>query len=68
MFFAAGRGPQIIKDPNIQHLRQQVADRLWSIVQDEESNLPPDKHAIQFVSFEDALKELAEMDKKSQRS
>lgn len=57
MLFAAGRGPEITKDPNIQRLRQSVADQLWDIIKDEETSAP-DPNAVQFVSFEDALREL----------
>lgn len=56
MFFVGNRGPVIEKDPNIQQLRQNVADRLWDIVKEEPVVTPKDE--ITFVSFEDALKEL----------
>ena len=51
-------GPTIQKDPNIQRLRQDVADRLWDIVKEQESNtITLDE--IKFVSYEEAIKELA---------
>ena len=56
MFFASNRGPTIEKDPVIQQLRQDVATRMWDIIKDED--IVPQKDEIQFVSFEDALKEL----------
>ena len=56
MFFAGNRGPTIEKDPVIQQLRQDVANRMWDIIKDEDT--VPQKDEIQFVSFEDALKEL----------
>jgi hypothetical protein len=56
MFFASNRGPTIEKDPVIQQLRQDVANRMWDIIKDEDT--VPQKDEIQFVSFEDALKEL----------
>lgn len=56
MFFAGNRGPIIEKDPTIQQLRQDVATRMWDIIKDED--IVPQKDEIQFVSFEDALKEL----------
>ena len=50
-------GPIIEKDPNIQKLRQEVANRMWDVIKDEE---PVDvKNEIAFVSFEEALRELA---------
>ena len=51
------------KDPVIQKMRQDVANQIWDIIKDEEPVAPP-KEEIKFVSFEDALKELAEMNKK----
>ena len=56
MFFVGNRGPIIEKDPNIQQLKQSVADRLWDIVKEEPAVISKDE--IKFVSFEDALKEL----------
>lgn len=56
MFFASNRGPTIEKDPVIQQLRQDVTNRMWDIIKDEDT--VPQKDEIQFVSFEDALKEL----------
>lgn len=56
MFFVNNRGPVIEKDPNIQQLKQSVADRLWDIVKEEPAAMSKDE--IKFVSFEDALKEL----------
>lgn len=57
MFFYGSNGPVIEKDPNIQMLRQNVANQLWDIVKDQEDVLQKTDE-IKFVSFEDALKEL----------
>lgn len=60
MFYVGSNGPVIEKDPEIQKLRQNVADRLWDIVQEEAPFVvAPDE--IKFISYEDALKELATM-------
>lgn len=58
MFYVGTNGPVIEKDPNIQKLRQDVANQLWDIVKEYES-VEPSKEEIKFVSFEDALRELA---------
>ena len=49
-------GPIIEKDPIIQQLRQNVANQMWDIIKDQDVVVQKDE--IQFVSFEDALKEL----------
>jgi hypothetical protein len=56
MFYFGNQGPIIEKDLNIQQLKQNVADRLWNIVKEEE--IFAQKGEIKFISFEDALKEL----------
>ena len=56
MFFVGNQGPIIEKDPVIQQLRQDVANRMWDIIKSEDVVVQKDE--IQFVSFEDALKEL----------
>jgi hypothetical protein len=56
MFFVGNQGPVIERDPNIQQLKQSVADRLWDIIKEEPAVVLKDE--IKFVSFEDALKEL----------
>jgi hypothetical protein len=56
MFFAGNMGPIIEKDPIIQQLRQNVANQMWDIIKDQDVVVQKDE--IQFVSFEDALKEL----------
>ena len=56
MFFVGNQGPIIEKDPAIQQLRQDVANRMWDIIKSED--VVAQKDEIQFVSFEDALKEL----------
>lgn len=56
MFFDGNMGPVIEKDPIIQQLRQTVANQMWDIIKDQDVVVQKDE--IQFVSFEDALKEL----------
>ena len=63
MFSFGSNAVEFEKDPTIQKLRQDVANQMWNIIKDEEPAAPP-KEEIKFVSFEDALKELAEMKKK----
>lgn len=58
MLYVGSNSPIIEKDPEIQKLRQNVADRLWDIVQ-EEAPFVTAPDAIAFITFEDALKELA---------
>lgn len=58
MFFSGLHGPVIEKDPAIQKLRQDVANRLWDIVKEDESVASSNMSEIKFVSFEDAIKEL----------
>jgi hypothetical protein len=60
MFYVGSNGPVIEKDPEIQKLREDVSSRMWDIIQQEfPFVIAPD--AIAFVSYEDALKELAAM-------
>lgn len=62
MFYSGLNGPTIEKDPEIQKLRQSVANRMWEIIkQDEPANVPAQE--VRFVSFEEALKELAVLKK-----
>jgi hypothetical protein len=63
MFFSGLNSPTIEKDPEIQKLRQNVANRMWAIVEEEPDPLPAQE--IKFVSFEEALKELASLKKSS---
>jgi hypothetical protein len=59
MFFR----PKIERDPNIQKLEQDVFTQIQEIVKTEplqQGQATPD---IQFISFEDAIKELAQMNK-----
>jgi hypothetical protein len=59
MFFR----PKIERDPNIQKLEQEVFSQIQEIVKIEP--LPQDQSTtdIEFVSFEDAIRELAQMNK-----
>lgn len=57
MFYSGLNGPTIEKDPEIQKLRQSVANKMWEIIQETTTDVPIEE--IQIVSFEDALKELA---------
>ena len=62
MFYSGLNGPTIEKDPEIQKLRQSVASRMWDIIkQDESTNTSTQE--VRFVSFEEALKELAALKK-----
>ena len=63
MFSVGSNSVMFEKDPVIQKMRQDVANQIWDIIKDEEPVASP-KEEIKFVSFEDALKELAEMNKK----
>jgi len=59
MFFK----PKIERDPNIQKLEQNVFHQLQEIVKSEplqQGQATPD---IQFISFEDAIRELSQMNK-----
>jgi hypothetical protein len=59
MFFR----PKIERDPNIQKLEQDVFAKMQEIAKPdtlEQGQATPD---IQFVSFEDAIRELAQMNK-----
>lgn len=59
-----GRPPIIERDPNINQLEQNVFQQLMSVIAVEEPAVePPVTPTIQMVSFEDALKELAQMNK-----
>lgn len=55
--------PKIERDPNIQKLEQSIFAQLKEITKSEplqQGQATPD---IEFVSFEDAIKELAQMNK-----
>lgn len=60
MYFAVGTEAVVIeKDPNIQRIKQQVAEKMRSIIEQEESvNSNIFLPKLKFVSFVDALKEL----------
>ena len=62
MFYSGLNGPTIEKDPEIQKLRQNVANRMWDIVKQEEPDNSPAQE-VKFVSFEEALKELVSLKK-----
>ena len=62
MFYSSLNGPTIEKDPEIQKLQQSVANRMWEIL---EPVTVPEQRSINFVSFEEALKELVELKKSS---
>ena len=62
MFYSGSNGPTIEKDPEIQKLQQSVANRMWEIL---EPVAVPDEQSVNFVSFEEALKELVELKKSS---
>ena len=62
MFYSGLNGPIIEKDPEIQKLRQSVANRMWEIIkQDEPASVATQE--VRFVSFEEALKELVSLRK-----
>ncbi len=57
-------GSKIERDPEVTRLNQKVQEQLWNIVQEsvpKEEQQP--QEVIKFVSFEDALRELAAMKK-----
>ena len=59
MFFK----PKIERDPNIQKLEHDIFSQMQEIVKTESPHQDQTTSDIQFVSFEDALKELAQMNK-----
>jgi hypothetical protein len=63
MYSALNRSPVIEKDPTINKMRSDVFNAMETILAQEFPQEPPIKspHEIQFVSFEDAIKELAAM-------
>ena len=63
MFFLGSQSPVIEKDPVIQKLKQEVTDRMWDIIKQEETVSEKTNDTIKFVSFEDALKELSSIRK-----
>ena len=63
MFSIGSSSVEFEKDPTIEKLRQSVANQMWDIIKEEEPIAPP-REEIRFVSFEDAIKELAEMNAK----
>ena len=59
MYYINGQGPTIERDPTIQALTMNTTERMRKII--EEQNLVEvSSDEIQFVSYEQALKELAE--------
>jgi phosphate uptake regulator len=59
-----GRPPVIERDPNIDQLEQNVFQQLMNVIAVEEPVAEtPATPSVQMVSFEDALKELAQMNK-----
>jgi hypothetical protein len=60
MYYVGSQGPIIEKDPNIEALRQSVANKMWDIIKNDEV-VVENPNDIKFVSFEDAVKELAEL-------
>jgi hypothetical protein len=58
MYFVGLQGPVIEKDPNIEALKQSVANKMWDIIKSD-VEASEKLNDITFVSFEDALKELA---------
>jgi hypothetical protein len=63
MLQVGGNFPQIEKDPNIRRLEQEVYAKMRSIMPKEEPQQAP-KDEVVALSFQDALKELAEFQKK----
>jgi hypothetical protein len=59
MFFR----PKIERDPNIQKLEQEVFSQMQEIVKTEPLQQGQSITDIEFVSFEDAIRELAQMNK-----
>jgi hypothetical protein len=59
MFFK----PKIERDPNIQKLEHDVFAQMNEIIKTEPLQQGQATSDVQFVSFEDAIKELAEMNK-----
>ena len=59
MFFR----PKIERDPNIQKLERDILSQLQEIVKTEPLEQGQAAPGVEFVSFEQALKELAQMNK-----
>jgi hypothetical protein len=59
MFFK----PKIERDPNIQKLEQDVFAKIQEIVKPVQSNQEQTTTNVQFISFEDAIREIAQMNK-----
>jgi len=60
-----GNFPQIEKDPTIKNLEKNVFSQMREIVGNDLQNLPDNsKTSVKSVSFEDALKELINLEKK----
>lgn len=55
--------PKIERDPNIQKLEQEVFAKMHEVIKPELQNSDQPLTDVQFVSFEDAIKELAQMNK-----
>lgn len=59
-----GRPPVIERDPNINQLEQNVFQQIMNVVAEEAPVAKPiETPTVQVVSFEDALRELAQMNK-----
>lgn len=62
MFSVGPNSVEYERDPTVDVLRQNVTNQIWNIIQHEEPTAAqPPQDEIKFVSFEDALKELASM-------
>jgi len=59
MFFR----PKIERDPNIQKLERDVFSQMQEIVKSEPLQQGQATTDVQFISFEDAIRELAQMNK-----
>lgn len=60
-----GQAPTMIKDPNANAFERSVFERLRSVIPVEHAQTPviPEAPVVNHVSFEDALRELAAMNK-----
>ena len=56
-----GRPPIFERDPNLLRLEQDVFQQMASVLPREESAQPIQHQPVNFISFEDALKELSTM-------
>jgi hypothetical protein len=58
-----GNPPIFERDPGIQQLEQNVFQQMLNVLPQEPKLVEVAKQEVSFISFEDALKELASMDK-----